>query len=78
MKTAAEYADDQAIDSIEHYANALIYPAQRIDVAATELERRRPFITRMESSLDKAEQALNAALLSVRAAKKAYSEKEAA
>lgn len=78
MKTAAEYADDQAIDSIEHYANALIYPAQRIDVAATELERRRPFRTRMESSLDKAEESLNAALLSVRAAKKAYSEKEAA
>lgn len=78
MKTAAEYADDQAIDNIEYYANALIYPAQRIDVAATELARRLPFRTKMESSLDKAEQALNAALLAVRAVKKAYQEKEAA
>jgi hypothetical protein len=77
-QTAAEYADDWAIDTIEYYANALIFPAQRIDVAATELERRRPFRTRMESSLDKAEESLNAALLSVRAAKKAYLEKAAA
>ncbi len=77
-KTASELTRDYALDHIESHAANITYEAERLDIAARDLERNYKFRTRAEACLDAGEAACLAALTSIREARRKYQQKEAA